>query len=347
MRNSVEPFDRKAIVVVALVAATILFLVPSHAAAAANKSRAQQQAPAPSQTPSAEQPPSQSPSQPEPQIFDKPIPPAKLPFLNAFAGRTSAEIVKDKQFRKLIDTISPNAPIHVGHDRDISDALEMALSSPGDPARISDSRYLMISSNGSPKYPLRGFVWVDMQQGIALGGVYFHPTNGEPTPVLTVFSRQLKEKYLGMNDLPLAFFADLNEWYDGAGASPVATRYFVNASGSKYVLEHDEDFCSPPDGSTPPAEAVCEQMNADAADADMTAAAFMKATGHASDATAYMLDPQQIAWIQMRDASCRTAVDPIPCRTRMTRDRTRAITGRPSPPPRRAPPPHAGLGPRR
>lgn len=38
----------------------------------------------------------------------------------------------------------------------------------------------------------RGFLWFDLDEGIVLGGFYFTPTNGEPTPTLTVFSRQLK-----------------------------------------------------------------------------------------------------------------------------------------------------------
>lgn len=141
-----------------------------------------------------------------------------------------------------------------------------------------------------------------------------------------------------MDDLPSDFFVDLSSWYKDAAASPSATRYFINASGNKYVLEHDEDFCSAPDGSAPPEQDVCDQMNADAADADMNAAAFMKATAHASNATAYMLDPQQIAWIQMRDTTCHAGPDSIPCRVRMTRERTQTITGRPAPPQRRMAP---------
>jgi uncharacterized protein YecT (DUF1311 family) len=251
--------------------------------------------------------------------------------------------MKDKQLRKLVDTVVPGTPIHVGHDRDLSDALYLGLASPGQPSQIRDGRYFMVSSTGSPQYPTRAFIWVDMQQGIALGGFYFGPTNGEPTPVLTIFSRQLKEKALAMGDLPDAFADDVTVWQGPAHASPVATRYFINASGSKYVLEHDEDYCTSPDGSMAPALDACEKMNADAADVDMNAAYFMKQTGHASNATAYMLDPDQISWIQMRDVTCRTGPDPLGCHVRMTRERTGVMTGhprQPAPPRSHPSPPH-------
>ncbi len=45
-----------------------------------------------------------------------------------------------------------------------------------------------------------------MQEGIGLGGFYFHPTNGEPTPSVNVFSRQVvKEDYLKLSQLPPVF----------------------------------------------------------------------------------------------------------------------------------------------
>ena len=49
-----------------------------------------------------------------------------------------------------------------------------------------------------------------MQEGIGLGGFYFHPTNGEPTPSVNVFSRQVvKEDYLKLSQLPPVFAEDL------------------------------------------------------------------------------------------------------------------------------------------
>ena len=50
-----------------------------------------------------------------------------------------------------------------------------------------------------------------MQEGIGLGAFYFHPTNGEPTPVVNVFSRQVtKEMLLDWSELPPAFAEELD-----------------------------------------------------------------------------------------------------------------------------------------
>ncbi len=276
-------------------------------------------------------------SQPEKPVFEKTLPPDKLTFLTSFEGKKSANLLNDKQFRKLIDEVVPDTPIHVGHDRPLDDALELALSGPGQPTRIRDGRYVMISSDGSPQSPFHAFMWVDMQEGIALAGFFWHPSNGEPTPNFTIFSKQLHEKLLAMSDLPLEFIKDMDTWGAPAPRLPVATTYFINSSGGKYDLEHDLDFCSPIDGSEPPPIDVCTTMNADAADNDMSGAYFTKATNHVSNATAYMLDADQVAWIQMRDTTCRNGPDPVACHITMTRERTRVIVGRPPAPPRSAP----------
>jgi len=39
-----------------------------------------------------------------------------------------------------------------------------------------------------------------------------HPTNGEPTPTATVFSKQVKEESIKMSQLPPAFAEDLSQW---------------------------------------------------------------------------------------------------------------------------------------
>jgi len=65
-----------------------------------------------------------------------------------------------------------------------------------------DGRYLMLSGRSGPYLAGRGFVWIDLQDGIVLGGFSFHPTNGEPTPTATVFSKQVKEESIKMSQLP-------------------------------------------------------------------------------------------------------------------------------------------------
>ena len=69
-------------------------------------------------------------------------------------------------------------------------------------------------------------------------------------------------------------------------------------------------------------------MNADAADIDLTAAYYLEQTNYATNATAWMINPDQVAWIQIRDNTCRVGPDPLRCRILMTRERARLIIGR-------------------
>ena len=103
--------------------------------------------------------------------------------------------------------------------------------------------------------------------------------------------------------------------------------YFIGGVDRKILLEHDEDFCSPVDSTTAPAH--CEQMNADAADIDLDAAYYLEQTDHATNATAWMINgPDQVAWIQVRDDTCRVVPDRLRCRIRVTRERTHVIINR-------------------
>ena len=278
---------------------------------------------------------------PDNAIFQKPLASEQLTFLAGFAGRSARDVVKDGKYRKIIHSVVPDAPYHYHRDLPLSDALETVLSNAPRPVEIRDGRYAMVSSETEPGGGGLGFLWTDMHDGVALGGFSFHPTNGEPTPTLTIFSKQLKDESLELNQLPLAFAEDMYHWAAATGIPPVITRYFINAEGVKIVLEHDEDYCVHPDGSPAPPPDVCDQMNEDAANVDMEAAYFMERTGYASNATARTaVESDQVEWIKLRDETCRIGPDRLKCRIRMTHERTRALIKRrhSSPPPPHAPP---------
>jgi uncharacterized protein YecT (DUF1311 family) len=286
------------------------------------------QSPAPAPAPqSSEAEPAPPPF--DPSIFLKPVPADQLTFLNGFAGQSSSDVAQDKQFKKLLHATLPDCLFHYGHDISVSDALETVLAGPALPVQIRDGRYVMVSGSAGPNVWGRGFMWIDMQTGIALGGFYFHPTNGEPTPTLTIFSKQVKEKSLEMSQLPPAFAEDLNQWFGPAHISPVTIRYFITGNNEKILLAHDEDFCAPLPGAATPDEDTCEQMNADAADDDMTGAYYLEQTDHIPNATERTITgEEQVAWIQIRDTTCGAFVDPLGCHIRMTREHTRVIVNR-------------------
>jgi hypothetical protein len=151
---------------------------------------------------------------------------------------------------------------------------------------------------------------------------------------VAVFSRQVKEKALGMTDMPEAFAEDLNAWAEGSGVPALTTRYFITGSNMRVLLEHDEDFCSGGNLNLVPQGEACEQMDADAADLDEVAAYYLDQVHYRMNATAWMIGPDQVAWVGLRDRTCGGVADALGCRIRVTREHTRRITGRPAPRPR-------------
>jgi uncharacterized protein YecT (DUF1311 family) len=275
-----------------------------------------------SQTPQDDKtvPPPEPP--PPPAVFHNPIPSDQLAFLNDYAGKTAKEIMKDKRFRKLMKLATPSTEYHYGHDMPLSETSETLLEGAPLPIDVREGRYVMVSSHSGPYLAGKGFLWFDMKEGIALGGVYFHPTNGEPTPTLAIFSKQLNETSLSMSQLPPAFAEDLAQWVLVAGVKMVSPRYIIPENGKKYVLLHDEDYCAGTENVPAPYPDRCEEQNADAADADLNAADFMAQTGNAANATAWMLSPAQISWIGIRNQTCGVG---LACRVRLTRQRTRVV----------------------
>ncbi len=274
-------------------------------------------------------------------IFEKPLDPSLLPALRNFDGAPTSQLFHDKQFRRLMKDFVPNCMFHYGRDMPLSDALDMALSNSRTPVRVFDNRYLVLSGNGGPYLSGRAFLWVDTQAGLGLGAFFFTPTNGEPTPTVAVFSRQVKESTLALSQLPPAFRNDLTQWSMRSGVPSITTRYFLTGTNKRILLEHDEDFCSLGDGTSAPPDSGCEQLNADAADTDETGAYYLEQVHYATNATAWMIGPDQLAWVQLRDRTCLGIADPLGCRIRITREHTHIIIRRPMPPhPAPLPGPH-------
>jgi uncharacterized protein YecT (DUF1311 family) len=235
------------------------------------------------------------------------------------------DVRKDKRFKVLMKAAIPRTVYHYGRDMPLDETVETLLDGPPLPVDVREGRYAMVASHGGPYLAGKGFLWFDMQEGIALGGVYFHPVNGEPTPTLAIFSRQLTDTALEMGQLPVAFQLDLAQWMLVADPKYVSPRYFIPENGKKYVLVHDEDYCANPVDAPPVKPENCERLNAEAADADLNAAYFMAQTHNAANATAWMLGPDLVAWIGLRENTCGPAG--WACRIRITRQRTRALLG--------------------
>ena len=270
-------------------------------------------------------------------IFLTALDPAPLASLRSFDGAASSELFHDKQFRKLMKEFVPGCMFHYGRDMPLSDALDLALDHSRTPVHVRDNRYVLLSGSGGPYLAGRAFLWIDTVDGIGLGAFYFTPVNGEPSPTVAVFSRQVKEPTLALSQLPPAFAEDLSLWSSRAGVPSITTRYFLTGNNKRILLEHDEDFCSLGDGTFAAPGGGCEQLNADAADTDETAAYYLEQVHYATNATAWMIGPDQVAWVQLRDRSCVGIADPLGCRIRVTREHTHVIIHRPPPMPHPGP----------
>ena len=266
-------------------------------------------------------------TEPVPANFQNRIPSDQLAFLKDYAGKPAKLLMKDKRYRALLKLVTPRTEYHYGRDMPLRDANDEVMDGSSLPVQLREDRYVTVAGRQGPILDGKGMLWFDLQEGIGLGAVYFHPTNGEPTPTVAIFSRQLTQQALGMSELPLGFASDEIQWATQVGIAPVTVRYFIPEDGKKYVLVHDEDYCDHLADQPAPPEAVCQPLNADAADADMNGAYFMAQTHNQANATAWMLGPDQVAWLSLREQSCRVGPDRLGCRIHITRERTRQLLG--------------------
>jgi hypothetical protein len=268
-----------------------------------------------------------SPSAPaplyDPSIFHKAIAPADLADLTQHAGEPSGTLWGDRAFRKLVNANTPDVMYHFGNDKPLQTCMDLALDGSQVPVQVRDNRYVLLGGASSMYgFSGRAFLWFDTQAGILLGGFYFNPTNGEPSPTLTVFSKQTKVPELSLGQLPPEFGRDLADWTVAAGIPVITTRYFIDEEKKRTLLQHDEDFCLAPDGTHAPAGDPCEQMNENAADIDLTAAEYLADVHYATNATARMAYGSDQGWLQTVHSTCGVNVS---CRIVIIRRRTRAI----------------------
>jgi hypothetical protein len=273
----------------------------------------------------------------DPAIFHDKLSPADLAVISGLAGKPSGKAIGDGKFRKILKELVPNCEFHYGRDMPLHDAIDMVIKGSPEEVRVRDNRYLVMSGREGPYLSGRGFLWFDLQAGDFLGGFSFHPTNGEPTPTLAIFSREIGESYLQMSQLPPAFAADLAQWSSGERVPPVITRYFLTSRNERILLAHDEDYCSPADAIQDSLRRNCQQMNADAADLDMDAAYYLSETFNATNATAWMIGDDQRSFIIFRDNQCGAVSDYLGCRIVLAHERTRVILRLPAPGPHPVP----------
>jgi len=269
----------------------------------------------------------------DPAIFQKAIPPAELASLLGDDGLPAGQVYKDHALHKLLHSAAPSVMFHYGRDVSLPETLDMMLNGSATPTVVREGRYVSLAGTGAStpwmRHDGRLLLWTDAHDGVMLGAFFFHPTNGEPSPTVTIFTKMIKQDGIGVSELPPAFFVDLERWERANGIPTVSILYFIGDANRKLMLEHDNDFCLYNDSASgPPMD--CDQMNADAADDDMTAASYLEQVHYATNATAWMInDPEQVQWVSYRNNTCNRGPNPLNCRVVMTRERIRKIAPRP------------------
>ena len=211
--------------------------------------------------------------------------------LQRFDGTTAEEAMRHASLRSMMDAVSPNAPFHYGVDAPLPQMMVKLFGNSQVPVRVRDGRYVVIAQTGlAPSMNPniinlnnsgRSMLWVDVQTGIGVGVFFFHPTNGEPTPSLTLFSKQVRNGSVKALELPAEFLRELKEWETAAGVPAVSARYFINSDGVRTVLAHDEDCCA----GVADSQDACKRLNQDVADMDASARIYMERVHNAPNAT--------------------------------------------------------------
>jgi beta-lactamase regulating signal transducer with metallopeptidase domain len=256
----------------------------------------------------------------------------QLAWLSRYAGRPTFEVTSDSRFHSLVQAATPNAIFHLGYDMPLSQAIESMLNGPSFAAELRDGppngpngRYLMISAQRSERGIGQSFYWFDLQQGLTFGGIFFSPTNGEPTPTLTIFSNQIGDRITEASQLPAAFLQDLEIWRASRNVPPAAVRYFINASGWKSVLMHDA--CNPANGSPAGDPSECQAMNEAAGESDMQASLYLLRIHYAEGSPARVqLEAAQSQWEASELGGCEGKPDRLGCRARLTSARARELS---------------------
>jgi uncharacterized protein YecT (DUF1311 family) len=191
------------------------------------------------------------------------------------------------------------------------------------------NRFAMLSACDAPACTgARAFVWVDTDRGVEFGGIEFAPSNGEPTPTLTLFSKQVVDPVTKRIQLPADFVEDLGTWTRASRRRTTPARYFINGQGLKTVVVHDENNCTGADRSSL-AATLCSSMNLDAADQDLAAAYYLLYNSFANGTTMRSaVKADEDKWVLDRKTACGLANDgpALACRLKAASERVASLT---------------------
>ena len=235
-------------------------------------------------------------------------------WLLAFDGRSTNDVAHDPRLRRLITQQIPKA---------MTSELLGALGGPPNPLRADDGRTVSMSACMAHACPTKGFLWLDLTAGTALGAIY-------NAPVL-----QLGSRALASAAIPAAARAALLEWLADLDAVPGTVR-FTNAQGATTTLPaapfRPTGRFRPPaagpsfdcaaamaggtaqtDGATKVARTICRDRDLSALDRRTWQQAEEVRRGHSTRDARRELVEFHNQWRRQRDARCGAAQDTAAC----------------------------------
>jgi hypothetical protein len=231
-------------------------------------------------------------------------PPASPPhWLLAFDGRSTNEVAHDPRLGRLITRQIPAA---------MAATLRAALGGPPDPLRVTDGRTVAMSACQPRACGTKGFLWLDLAAGTALGAIYDAPT------------LRLGSRALAPDTLPAAARTALLGWLADLDAAPRTVR-FTNAAGRVTRLDAAPfttgRYRPPPGGpsfdcagaASPVARTLCADTALAALDLRTWRQAEEVRRGHSTRDAREELVAFHDAWRRRRDARCGAATDRTAC----------------------------------
>ena len=222
---------------------------------------------------------------------------AQTEFPKQYDGAPSGDLYRDKHFRKLMKSFVPDCLFHCGRDMPLGDALDVVLKDSRVPVRVRDGRYVTVPGLGGP-LPARARVFVDGSAdwdwaGRVLVSSDEWGADAQPGGVFAAGEGRPDELWR----VAAGVRAGYGEMDCGFASAVSADGLLITGENRRILLEHDADYCSPAYGRVGPGGSGCEQIKADAADLDVTAAYYLEQVHYATNGTAWMIGPDQQAWL--------------------------------------------------
>lgn len=225
-------------------------------------------------------------------------------WLLPFDGRSTNDVVHDPRMGAVIARLVPAA---------MARELLGALGGPPDPLLVTDGRHVSMSACMPHACDVKGFLWLDVADGMGLGAIRVGRT-------LRLGSRGFTPA-----TIPAPARVALRAWLDDLGASPTAVR-FLGARGGAVRMpaadvaagarfrprwEGPSFDCAAADGRVP--RAICADTALAALDARTWRRAEEVRRAHSTRDAREELVAFQAAWRQRRDARCAADQDLAAC----------------------------------